>query len=87
MYKAKLVSWNQKRFFGFLQVEGEQVDYFVHGSQLPVGYMPNLGDSFECELRQTPKGVQARSIRVLSGGTGSLSSPTATIEAQGGERS
>ena len=69
MHKAKIVSWNPRRFFGFIQTEDEQRDVFLHGSQLPPGYVPRLGDSIECEIRQAAKGLQAYSIRVLKPAT------------------
>lgn len=76
MHKARIVAWNENRFFGFLQTEDGQRNVFLHGSHLPPGYIPRLGDSIECEIRQAAKGLQAYNVRLL------MLAP----EAEGGEQ-
>ena len=50
--------------FGFIEVEGQK-DVFVHKEALPEDVVLNEGDSVEFEIEDTPKGPQAKDVKVV----------------------
>jgi len=62
------VKWfNDKKGFGFIQVEGGK-DVFVHHSAIQGEGLKSLreGDKVDFEISNGPKGPQATNVRVVS---------------------
>ena len=62
------VKWfNDRKGFGFIEVEGEK-DVFVHHSAIQGEGFKSLkeGDEVEFEVTQGPKGPQATNVRIIS---------------------
>jgi len=62
-----VVKWfNQRKGYGFIRVDGDSRDVFVHHSSIKGKGFRNLneGEEVEFELIQTPKGPQAFNVKV-----------------------
>lgn len=63
-----VVKWfNDKKGFGFAEVEGEKRDIFIHYSKINMGGHKTLkdGQTIEFEVEESPKGPQALNISVV----------------------
>ena len=65
MAKGKVKWFNDAKGFGFIQVEGENKDIFVHHSSIKADGFRTLaeGEEVEFELIQGPKGPKAVNVR------------------------
>ena len=59
-----------KRFFhdkgyGFIKVDGEEKDVFVHKTSVLEGEYINEGDKVEFEITEGEKGVKARNVKKI----------------------
>jgi CspA family cold shock protein len=64
MAKGKVKWFNDAKGFGFIQVEGENKDIFVHHSSIKADGFRTLaeGEEVEFELVQGPKGPKAENV-------------------------
>jgi CspA family cold shock protein len=64
MAKGKVKWFNDAKGFGFIQVEGENKDIFVHHSSIKADGFRTLaeGEEVEFELIQGPKGPKAENV-------------------------
>jgi CspA family cold shock protein len=64
MAKGKVKWFNDAKGFGFIQVEGENKDIFVHHSSIKADGFRTLaeGEDVEFELVQGPKGPKAENV-------------------------
>jgi len=63
-----VMKWfNPEKGFGFVKDEGTDKEYFVHFSEIQMdGYKTlNEGDRVSFEIGQGPKGLQAKTVRLL----------------------
>ncbi len=65
MPKGKVKWFNNAKGFGFLRMDGEDNDIFVHYSSIQTdGYRTlNEGDPVEFELVEGPKGLKAENVQ------------------------
>jgi cold shock CspA family protein len=64
--KGKIVKYFSRRGFGFITPEGSQDEIFFHVSNYPTEVQPEIGKDVEFEQVETPKGKEAKSIKVLA---------------------
>ena len=64
--KGKIVKYFSRRGFGFITPEGSQDEIFFHVSNYPTEVQPEIGKDVEFEQAETPKGKEAKSIKVLA---------------------
>ncbi len=64
MAKGKVKWFNDAKGFGFIQVDGENKDIFVHHSSIKADGFRTLaeGEEVEFELVQGPKGPKAENV-------------------------
>ena len=64
MAKGKVKWFNDAKGYGFIQIEGENKDIFVHHSSIKVEGFRTLveGEDVEFELVQGPKGPKAENV-------------------------
>lgn len=65
MLKGKVKWFNSAKGFGFVNVDGESRDIFVHYSSIDMEGFKTLkeGEEIEFELVEGPKGPQAHKVR------------------------
>jgi cold shock protein len=65
-----VMKWfNPEKGYGFVKDEGNDEEYFVHFSEIQMGGYKSLneGDRVSFEIAQGPKGLQAKTVRLLEG--------------------
>jgi len=64
MAKGKVKWFNDAKGYGFIQVEGESKDIFVHHSSIKAEGFRSLseGEEVEFEVVQGPKGLKAENV-------------------------
>lgn len=64
MAKGKVKWFNDAKGYGFIQIDGENKDIFVHHSSIKVEGFRTLveGEDVEFELAQGPKGPKAENV-------------------------
>jgi len=60
--KGKVKWYNSKKGYGFIVDNDNNLDYFLHYSQLPNGYIPKDNEKCEFDGIETTKGKQAKNI-------------------------
>jgi CspA family cold shock protein len=63
--KGKVKNWLDYRGFGFIEIEGQDDDIFVHHSEISTGSSLKAGQSVEFEVEDTSKGPQATNVRII----------------------
>ena len=62
------IKWySAEKGFGFIQ-DDDEIDYFVHFSELSEGYLPLVGSVVEFEPEETDRGWKAISVRAVNKG-------------------
>jgi CspA family cold shock protein len=71
MAKGKVKWFNAAKGFGFLQVDGQEKDVFVHHTAIKAdGFRTlNEGEEVTFELVQGPKGLKADNVQRAAGAT------------------
>lgn len=63
--EGKVKKWLEFRGFGFIEVEGQDDDIFVHHTELNDVSSLMSGQKVEFEMEDTPKGPQALNVRTI----------------------
>ncbi len=64
--KGKIIKYFSRRGFGFISPEDSQDEIFFHVSSYPEQLEPEIGKALEFEMIDTPKGKEAKNIKVLA---------------------
>ena len=64
--KGKIIKYFSRRGFGFISPEDSQDEIFFHVSNYPEQLEPEIGKAVEFEMIDTPKGKEAKNIKVLA---------------------
>ena len=62
--KGKIARWFEYRGYGFIDVDGQQNDVFVHTSDINGLSSPATGDEVEFEIRESDKGPRAVNVEL-----------------------
>ena len=62
---GKIVKYFSRRGFGFITPVDSQEEIFFHVSSYPTEVEPEIGKDVEFELIETPKGKEAKNVKVL----------------------
>ena len=62
---GSIVKYFSRRGFGFITPDGSSDEIFFHVSNYPEQVVPEIGKNVEFELIETPKGKEAKDIKVL----------------------
>ena len=62
---GKIVKYFSRRGFGFITPVDSQDEIFFHVSSYPTEVEPEIGKDVEFELIETPKGKEAKNVKVL----------------------
>ena len=63
--KGSIVKYFSRRGFGFVTPEGSSDEIFFHVSNYPEMLQPEIGVAVEFEVVETPKGNEAKNLKVL----------------------
>ena len=61
-HHGKIIKYNSKRGFGFIQDENSNTNYFFHITQCDVGLIPKQGVDVEFIVIETKNGLQAQNV-------------------------
>jgi cold shock CspA family protein len=61
---GRIVKYFSRRGFGFIAPEGSQDEIFFHVSNYPELVQPEIGKDVEFEVIETPKGKEAKNIKI-----------------------
>jgi CspA family cold shock protein len=62
--KGTIAKWFDHRGFGFIDVEGQETDVFVHTNDVKSVGSPRIGDSVEFEVQESYKGPRAVNVEI-----------------------
>ncbi len=60
--KGKIARWFEYRGYGFIDVDGQTDDVFVHTSDIKGLSSPTVGDEVEFDVRESDKGPRAVNV-------------------------
>ena len=63
--KGRIVRWFDYRGYGFIDVEEQEKDIFVHTSDVKGFSSPQVGDTVEFEIRESYKGPRAVNVEIV----------------------
>jgi CspA family cold shock protein len=63
--KGKIARWFNYRGFGFIDIDGQEKDIFVHASDVKGWASPEVGDAVEFEVRDSFKGPRAVNVEIV----------------------
>jgi len=63
--KGKIARWLDSRGYGFINVEGQEKDIFVHTNDVKGSSSPKIGDEVEFEVRESDKGPRAVNVEIV----------------------
>ena len=62
--KGTIKRWFDYRGYGFIDIEGQEEDIFVHISDVKGISSPSVGDTVEFEVRESHKGPRAVNVEI-----------------------
>ena len=62
--KGTIAKWFDHRGFGFINVEGQEKDIFVHTNDINSESSPKIGDNVEFEVQESYKGPRAVNVKI-----------------------
>jgi CspA family cold shock protein len=62
--KGTVARWFDFRGFGFIEVEGQEDDVFLHSSNVNGGAVPKVGDVVTFDVQEGPKGPRAVNVEI-----------------------
>jgi CspA family cold shock protein len=62
--KGNIKRWFDYKGYGFIDVEGQEKDMFVHTSDIKGFSSPKIGDEVEFEVRESEKGPRAVNVEI-----------------------
>jgi CspA family cold shock protein len=62
--KGTIARWFDFRGFGFIEVEGQEHDIFVHSSNFNGFVVPKVGDVVDFDVQDSPKGLRAVNVEI-----------------------
>jgi cold shock CspA family protein len=63
--KGTIGRWFDNRGFGFINVEGQPNDIFIHVSDMKGSSTPQVGDEVEFNVRDTDRGPRAADVEIV----------------------
>ena len=63
--KGTITRWFDFRGFGFIDIDDQEQDVFVHTSDVNGFATPHVGDTVDFEIRETYKGSRAVNVDIL----------------------
>ena len=64
--KGTIQKYFSNRGFGFIEIDGSEDNIFFHRSNYPVNDIPSIGQDVEFILVETPKGNEAKEIKLVA---------------------
>ena len=64
--KGTIQKYFSNRGFGFIEIEGREGNLFFHRSNYPVNEIPSIGQDVEFVIVETPKGDEAKEIKLAT---------------------
>jgi CspA family cold shock protein len=63
--KGTIARWFDTRGFGFINVEGQPNDIFIHISDMKRSSTPHVVDEVEFDVRDTNRGPRAADVEIV----------------------
>jgi cold shock CspA family protein len=70
--KGKIQKYFSFRGYGFIETDESEDNVFFHRSNYPIHEIPSIGQDVEFSVAETPKGKEAKNIRLLGPGSDTL---------------
>ena len=67
--KGTIQKYFSNRGFGFIEIDGSEDNIFFHRSNYPVNDIPSIGQDVEFIIVDTPKGNEAKEIKLVAPGS------------------
>ncbi len=67
--KGTIQKYFSNRGFGFIEIDGREDNIFFHRSNYPVNEIPSIGQNVEFTIVDTPKGSEAKEIKLVALGS------------------
>ena len=64
--KGTITKWFEYRSFGFIDVEGQEKDIFVHSNDFRGQFDPKVGDKVNFKVTDSYKGPRAINVEIAS---------------------
>ena len=64
--KGTIQKYFSNRGFGFIEIDGSEDNIFFHRSNYPVNEIPSIGQDVEFIIVDTPKGNEAKEIKLVA---------------------
>ena len=78
--KGTIQKYFSNRGFGFIEIDGREDNIFFHRSNYPVNEIPSIGQNVEFTIVDTPKGSEAKEIKLVALGSDAPEEPEVQAE-------